>query len=433
MMSRFAFALVIALGSGGGAAAQTAEPLESFQTFLQKLWPDAQQRGVTRATFDAAFAGITPDPRVMALTKRQPEYGKPVGEYLAGMVSKDRIERGRQNLAEHADALASVERAYGVDRAVLVAIWGVETSYGRFSDRWDVIRSLATLAHARFRDPYFRNELLAALAILQARHIAREKMTGSWAGAMGHTQFMPTSFMDYAVDFSGDGRRDIWTTIPDVLASTANYLQKGWIPGLPASVEVIVPAGFDYAKSRASFADWTKLGVRSAGSKPFPAEGEAILFFPSGSKGPAFLVTGNFNVIKRTTTRMCMPSPSPILPSASAAANRSAPPGRATTASSRARNASPCSASSPNAATRSAISPAISTLICGIPSGRSNPGWDWWRTAIPPSLSSRNSESRLRSGIRLGLCFPDHGFRLQLGEVEQVAERVKPVALREHG
>jgi lytic murein transglycosylase len=301
MMARLAFALVaaLALGSAGGAAAQIAEPTESFQTFLQKLWPDAEKRGVTRATFDAVFAGVTPDPRVMALTRRQPEYGKPVGEYLAGMVSKDRIEKGRQKLSEHADALASVEQTYGVDRAVLVAIWGVETSYGRFSDRWDVVRSLATLAHARFRDPYFRNELLAALAILQARHIAREKMTGSWAGAMGHTQFMPTSFMDYAVDFSGDGRRDIWTTIPDVLASTANYLQKGWIPGLPASVEVIVPAGFDYTKSRASFADWTRLGVRSTSGKPFPADGEAILFFPTGSKGPAFLVTGNFNVIKR--------------------------------------------------------------------------------------------------------------------------------------
>ncbi|NWG23989.1 MAG: lytic murein transglycosylase [Pseudorhodoplanes sp.] len=301
MMARLAFALVIALVPGvvGAAFAQSAEPTESFETFLQKLWPDAQQRGVTRTTFDKAFAGVTPDPRVMSLTKKQPEYGKPVGEYLAGMVSKDRIEKGRQNLADHADALASVERAYGVDRAVLVAIWGVETSYGRFADRWDVIRSLATLAHARFRDPYFRNELLAALAILQARHIAREKMTGSWAGAMGHTQFMPSSFMDYAVDFSGDGRRDIWTTIPDVLASTAHYLKNGWIPGLPASVEVIVPADFDYTKSRAGFAEWTRRGVRAANGQAFPAEGEAILFFPAGSRGPAFLVTGNFNVIKR--------------------------------------------------------------------------------------------------------------------------------------
>lgn len=271
----------------------------SFDAFVKELWPDAQRRGVTRATFDAAFKGLTPDARVMALTKRQPEYGKPAGEYVAGMVSKDRIEHGRQKIAEHADALASIEQKYGVDRAVLIAIWGVETAYGRFTNRWDVIRSLATLAQARFRDPYFRNELLAALSILEADHIAREKMTGSWAGAMGHPQFMPSSFLDYAVDFSGDGKRDIWTNIPDVLASIGNYLQKGWLRGLPASVEVVVPAGFDLMKSRGSFGEWTRLGLKRADGKTLPDQGDAILFYPSGAAGPAFLVTENFNVIKR--------------------------------------------------------------------------------------------------------------------------------------
>jgi lytic murein transglycosylase len=298
LVARLALACALACTLVIDRAASQDVPT-SFDAFLKELWPDAQKRGVTRSTFDDAFKGLTPDARVMALTKRQPEYGKPVGEYLGGMVSKDRIEQGRQKLAEHADALASIERAYGVDRTVLVAIWGVETSYGRFTNRWDVIRSLATLAQARFREPYFRNELLAALAILQADHIAREKMTGSWAGAMGHPQFMPSSFLDYAVDFSGDGRRDIWTNIPDVFASTANYLKAGWIRGQPSSIEVDVPQRFDLKKSRASFGEWTRLGVKRADGKALPDQGEAILFFPSGAAGPAFLVTENFNVIKR--------------------------------------------------------------------------------------------------------------------------------------
>ena len=291
-------ALALACAIPLTAASAQNEPA-GFETFLKELWPDAEKRGIHRSTFDAAFAGLTPDARVMALTRRQPEYGKPVGDYLAGMVSKDRIEQGRAKLAEYDASLAGIERKYGVDRTVLVAIWGVETSYGRFTNRWDVIRSLATLAQARFREPYFRDELLAALSILQAGPIARAQMTGSWAGAMGHPQFMPSSYLSYAVDASGDGKRDIWTNIPDVFGSIANYLRAGWNPNLTASVEIAVPPGFDYRKSRANFADWAKLGLRRADGRPFPAAGEAILFFPSGATGPGFLVTENFNVIKR--------------------------------------------------------------------------------------------------------------------------------------
>jgi membrane-bound lytic murein transglycosylase B len=285
---------------GPPVEAQQAKPDPAFAAFLQELWPDARAKGVSRATFDLAFAGLTPDPRVMAITRRQPEYGRPAGAYIASMVSKARIDIGTRKAAEFAATLDAVEERYGVDRWIILAIWGIETSYGAAPDRWDVIRSLATLAQARYRHPYFRNELITALVILQQGHIARNAMLGSFAGAMGQPQFMPSSFMEHAVDFSGDGRRDIWTNVPDVLASIANYLQKGgWKSGMTYGFEVIVPAGFDYRQSRGSFADWRVLGVRRADGGAFPAEGQAILFFPSGARGPAFLVTDNFVVIKR--------------------------------------------------------------------------------------------------------------------------------------
>ena len=175
----------------------------------------------------------------------------------------------------------------------------METSYGALKDKWDGIRSLATLAFAKYRDPYFRNELLVALKIIQDGHIAREKFVSSWAGAMGQTQFMPTNFVDYGIDFDGDGKRDIWNSVPDVLASTANYFQKvGWKWGVPWGFEVIIPKGFDLMKSHASFEEWDKLGVRRADGAAYPASGDGILFFPAGVPGPAFVVTSNFDVIK---------------------------------------------------------------------------------------------------------------------------------------
>jgi lytic murein transglycosylase len=183
---------------------------------------------------------------------------------------------------------------------VILGIWGIETSYGDEKDRFDVIRSLATLAQERFRHPYFRNELLVALAMLQEGLIARDKMLSSWAGAMGQPQFMPSNFYDFAVDFSGDGQRDIWTNIPDVLGSIANYLKKeGWNADLPWGFEVVVPPEYDGRRSRGSFQDWTARGVRRADVQDLPPGGDAILFYPSGWTGPAFLVTENFVVIKR--------------------------------------------------------------------------------------------------------------------------------------
>ncbi|HEY1544699.1 MAG TPA: lytic murein transglycosylase [Xanthobacteraceae bacterium] len=279
--------------------AEAAASRMHVTAFLDALWPDAQKQGITRATFDKTFAGFTPDARVIAATHREPEYGKPAGDYIDAMASKPRIAGGAAKAAQWASALNAIEARYGVERWIVLALWGIESSYGTGEDRWDVIRSLATLAQARYRDPYFRNELLIALRILQEGHIARERMRGSWAGAMGQPQFMPSSFYTYAVDFTGDGRRDIWTSVPDVLASIANYLARsGWQRGMTWGYEVALPRGFDYRRSRASFVAWAQLGVRRADGGALPLEGDGFLLFPSGAAGLAFLVTGNFNVIK---------------------------------------------------------------------------------------------------------------------------------------
>ncbi|MCP8939746.1 lytic murein transglycosylase [Alsobacter sp. SYSU M60028] len=286
------------------ARAATALPAEeaqrgSFRAFVEGVWPAAQARGVSRDTFDLAFAGVAPDPKIAELTHRQSEFVKPIWEYLNGAVTSARVARGQDVAREYAATLDAVERRYGVDRAAVLGIWGMETNFGTFTGGKDVIRSLATLAHLNYRGDFFRNELVTALVILQQGHVAREDMKGSWAGAMGQTQFMPSSFMSYAVDGDGDGRKDIWSSVPDALASTANYLrQKGWTPGLPWAVEVALPANFDWRTRAGSFSTWASLGVRRADGEAMPRGGEATLFLPAGASGPAFLVTSNFNVIK---------------------------------------------------------------------------------------------------------------------------------------
>jgi membrane-bound lytic murein transglycosylase B len=294
MRARLALAFVLVLL---GASAHAQQP--SFAAFVQELWPDAQAKGVTRATFDLAMRGVTPDARVIAATKRQPEYGKPFGDYVNGMVSADRLTRGKQKIKQWSALFDKVERGFAVDRFVLTALWGIESDYGAEKDRWDVFRSLATLGYVRYRHPYFRNELIVAMKIMQDDRLPREKMVSSWAGAMGETQFMPSNFVDFAVDFSGDGRRDLWGNVPDILASTANYLHKSnWRAGLPWGFEVVVPPGFDFMQSRADFAQWQKLGLRRADGQPLPREGMGYLFFPAGAKGPAFIATENVAVLK---------------------------------------------------------------------------------------------------------------------------------------
>src|SRR3954467_5848198 len=299
MITRTISAVVLVLALHAPVFAQTpAEPHKSFRAFLDQLWVDANAKDIKRATFDLAFADVTPDPRIMPITKRQPEYGMPAGIYVKSLASADRAARGPKKEKEWSRTFDAIEKQYGVDRWLILSIWGLETSFG-VKDKWDVVRSLATLAYNKYRDPYFRNELIVALKILQEGHVARKAFLGSWAGAMGQTQFMPTNFMEYAVDFSGDGRKDIWNNVPDVLASTANYFKKeGWTPGMPWGFEVSVPKGFDYKLSRGTFAQWQERGIKRTDGGELPASGDGILFFPPGAGGPAFLITQNFNVIK---------------------------------------------------------------------------------------------------------------------------------------
>ena len=296
-LARLAFIAALFLAS---PALAQEKKLSSFAPLLQTLWPEASARGITRTIFDAAFAGLTPDPRVSGTTRRQPEYGAPVGIYINRMASAARIENAARKAAQWSRTLDTIERQYGVDRWIVVALWGIETSFGANTGGFDVIRSLATLALSDYRPDYFRDELLAALKILQDGHIARDKMQGSWAGAMGQPQFMPSNFLTLAVDFDRDGRKDIWGSVPDVLASIANFLKHwGWKAGGEWGCEVVVPPGFDYTRSRARYPEWAALGVTRADGAPLPNEGNAILFFPSGAAGPAFLAGENFEVIKR--------------------------------------------------------------------------------------------------------------------------------------
>lgn len=297
MVVRQSLVVLALLLTGAAAQGETGNP---FAPFLAGLWPDAARAGITRATFDAAFGGMTPDRAVVAAMRREPEYGKPFAAYLAGLVSPSRIAGGLRKSAQWADTLRAVQEKFGVDQNIIVAIWGVESSFGEGEQHWDVFRSLATLAQGGFQQPLFRDELLSALQILQEGHVPRREFVGSWAGAMGQAQFLPSSYLKYAVDFDGDGKADIWRSVPDALASIANYLRKsGWQPRLPWGFEVVVPQGFDYRISRGSFGEWTRCGVRRADAGALPATGGAILFFPSGASGPAFLVTDNFVVLKR--------------------------------------------------------------------------------------------------------------------------------------
>ena len=289
----------------GAVIAQTRQTIDAstdqsgaFQRFLQNLWPMAQARGISRSTFDTAFRGLTPDASIIALTKKQSEFVAPIWTYLTNAVGGSRISRGQAALQNNAGALASIEQSYGVPKEIVLGIWGMETGYGSFKGDKDVIRSLATLASARYRGDFFREELLIALEILEKGLAERTEMRGSWAGAMGHTQFMPSSYMKHAVAYSGS-HADIWDTPTDALASTANYLKSfGWTPGLPWGVEVVLPEGYSYALLKGSFASFGQAGVTRANGARLPSTGEARLFFPAGHTGPVFLLTSNFDVIK---------------------------------------------------------------------------------------------------------------------------------------
>ena len=298
-------AVGLMLCAGGAAFADAAGA-----RFVQSFWPTAKKAGISRSVYDRALANFTPDPDVLAKASNQAEFVKPIWEYLDGAVSAKRLENGREALATYGRQLAQIEAAYGVDRYVVVAIWGMESSYGQVLKNEKIvkntIRSLATLAYmGGSRAKYGRQQLIAALKILQKGDITARGMTGSWAGAMGHTQFIPTTYLAYAVDADGDGRRDIWNSEVDALASTANYLAKmGWRRGETWGYEVELPAGFDWrladGSKSAPLSQWRKLGITRVAGRPFPQFDEtARLYAPAGAGGPAFLLLPNFRVIKR--------------------------------------------------------------------------------------------------------------------------------------
>jgi lytic murein transglycosylase len=276
-----------------------------FPNCIARMWPLAQKRGVSRESFDTYTAGLTPDLRIMDLLDDQPEFTKSFWDYLDGLVSDARIQRGRELLVQYKTTFDAMERAYGVDRHTVTAIWGVESNYSTMGGDRPVIRSAATLACVGRRQDYFREEFLSALEILHRGDVKPDRLIGSWAGAFGPTQFMPTTFKKYAVDFDGDGHRDVVDSVPDMIASTANNLKKdGWIPGQAWGYEVVVPATFNFLLADRSrwmtLAEWERMGLRRADGQSFPnPSDQAYLLVPAGVQGPGFLMLNNFRVIMK--------------------------------------------------------------------------------------------------------------------------------------
>ncbi|EHK72550.1 putative murein transglycosylase [Pseudomonas psychrotolerans L19] len=293
-----------AANAPAAAAEAMPQPDESFEQWRSRFRTLALGRGISAATFDQAFAGVQPDPAVIAADRSQPEFTKPVWEYLESAVSPLRVRNGKSLLIQQAGLLASLEARYGIEPARLVAFWGMESNYGNNMGNKGVIRSLATLAYEGRRPDFAQDQLIAALGILQHGDVTADRMIGSWAGAMGQTQFIPTTYDQYAVDFDGDGRRDIWGSTADALASTANYLKaSGWQDGKPWGYEVRVPANFDYSLAdmgvRKSLAEWNALGIQGLGlPQPAAQPSDSVsLLLPAGHRGPAFLVFNNFRTI----------------------------------------------------------------------------------------------------------------------------------------
>ncbi len=298
-----ALAVVIAVGCLSALAATARGEGESFATWLEGLRAEARERGIGAEILERAFKGVVPIPRVIELDRSQPEFTLTFQEYLDRVVPGSRVHKGREKLAENRALLERVAERFHVQPRFVVALWGIETDFGRLGGSFSVIASLATLAYDGRRSAFFRKELLAALTILDEGHIAPEDMKGSWAGAMGQNQFMPSSFVGYAVDFDGDGRRDIWQTRADVFASAANYLaSQGWRDDRTWGRRVRLPEGFDFAaagpKVGKPLGYWQRLGVRRADGGALPTRQlEASLVLPEGEGGPAYLVYSNFETI----------------------------------------------------------------------------------------------------------------------------------------
>jgi membrane-bound lytic murein transglycosylase B len=314
-----AFLAALSLALPGSIAAQTPAP-KSFQAWLEGVHQEGIKRGISKKTLEEGLTGLTPIERVIKLDRRQPEFTQTFRQYVEKRVNAWRIEVGRERITAHGELLQAVGRRFGVQPRFIVALWGIETNFGRHTGGFSVLRALATLAFDGRRSTYFREELFNALTIIDQGHITAGEMKGSWAGAMGQNQFMPSSFLTYAVDYNGDGRRDIWGTPADVFASAANYLRKsGWRDDQTWGREVKLPKGLEaklnqlMPKKKPSgcralrklssprpLPEWRALGVRRTDGGKLPARNlEASLVLPDGPGGPAFLVYRNFRATLR--------------------------------------------------------------------------------------------------------------------------------------
>lgn len=314
-MYKFATALAVGLSiMATPLTAQTntkqeflvAQSESGFQRWVKSFRSQALTKGISARTFDRAFRGVKLNERVVKLDRKQAEFSRQIWDYLDTATSPKRVSNGIANFNARSRILKKIEKKYKVDAEVIVSIWGLESSYGQRMGDINIIEALATLAYDGRREKFGRQQLLEALRIIQRGDITPNRMMGSWAGAMGHTQFIPTSYQAYAQDFTGDGKRDVWdpNNPSDALASTANYLAKfGWKHNQPWGVEVKLPSGFNYGnaslKVKATPARWTQLGVRTINGGKIPNHGEGSVFLPAGADGPAFVVFKNFFVIKR--------------------------------------------------------------------------------------------------------------------------------------
>jgi len=294
-----ALAGIVNLGAASTRAAET-----DFATWLAGLRTEALGRGISQSTLDQSFANVAPIPRVLELDRAQPEFTLTYAKYFARVVNDQRVLRGRELLKTHKTLLAEIGQKYGVQPRFIVALWGIETDFGRITGGFNVIPALATLAYDGRRSNFFRGELFAALAIVDKGHIAARDMRGSWAGAMGQPQFMPSTFLGFAVDYNGDGRADIWTTPVDVFASAANYLAKsGWRDDLTWGRAVQVPAAVDRANYGLGvskpLAEWQAMGVSRREGGPLPARPINASLVEAEANGPTFLVYDNYRVIMK--------------------------------------------------------------------------------------------------------------------------------------
>jgi membrane-bound lytic murein transglycosylase B len=287
----------------GPALAPANAQSGDFQACLQTIKADALRQGVPGDVADRAFQGLTPDQKVVDLDSRQPEFSLTYAKYVGSSVSVERIAKGQQKLAQNRALLDAIQGEYGVPPQYIMAFWGLETNYGGYMGDFQVVRSVATLGCMTKRTAFFSNETVQALRILVLDRMTREQLRGSWAGAMGNMQFMPSTFMKWGVDRDGNGKIDLWTSLPDSFASAANYLRGvGFRPGLPSSEEVFLPQGFPFDQADTTIEKpvraWAAMGVKRAGNAPLPnVDDPASITLPAGWRGPAFILYPNFKAV----------------------------------------------------------------------------------------------------------------------------------------